>query len=157
MSTLTWIVPSGTGMSSLALVGAATVVLPERVLERVLLPLVGHNFIGGLAVGGAFVVDIRVGLSPGWSQRRTRCRRSSATSASWSAAAGDGDPRSRGTRNRAPSRSSDPRKADPGTPVRDEIHVALDLTTASRPDGLRQLAAISSVGVAERSGRARSG
>lgn len=134
MTTLAWIVLSGVAMSSLALVGAVTIALPERTLERLLLPLVGlaagsllggacfhmlpesvdvlgnslgvfvafvigfatfflleqylhwhhchrarhdehrplgtlilladglHNLIGGLAVGGAFVVDIRVGV-----------------------------------------------------------------------------------------------
>ena len=134
MSTLAWIVTAGLAMSALALVGGVTLVLPERTLDRTLLPLVGlaagsllggaffhmlpgaidalgndlalylwlvagflafflleqflhwhhchrshhdhhrplgplilladglHNFIGGLAVGGAFVVDIRVGI-----------------------------------------------------------------------------------------------
>ncbi len=132
MSTLAWIVIAGLAMSALALVGAVTLVLSERTLDRVLLPLVGlaagsllggaffhllpaavdalgndlavylwlvagflfvleqflhwhhchhahhdrhrplghlilladglHNLIGGLAVGGAFVVDIRVGI-----------------------------------------------------------------------------------------------
>jgi zinc and cadmium transporter len=134
MSTLGWIVIAGLAMSALALVGAVTLVLPVRTLDRILLPLVGlaagsllggaffhmlpeavnalgndlavylwlvsgflvffvleqflhwhhchrathdqhrplgylilladglHNFIGGLAVGGAFVVDIRVGI-----------------------------------------------------------------------------------------------
>ena len=134
MSTLTWIVVAGLAMSSLALVGAVSVLMPPATLERILLPIVGlaagsllggalfhmlpeavdaignrigvyvafvagfvvffvleqflhwhhchradhgdhrplgylilladglHNFIGGLAVGGAFVVDIRVGI-----------------------------------------------------------------------------------------------
>ena len=134
MSTLAWIVVAGLGMSSLALVGAVTVLIPRATLERLLLPIVGlaagsllggaffhmlpetvdalgnglgiyvalmagflvffvleqflhwhhchradhtvheplgylilmadglHNLIGGLAVGGAFVVDIRVGI-----------------------------------------------------------------------------------------------
>ena len=134
MSTLAWILLGGVAMSSLALVGGLTTVLPEPVLERILLPLVGlaagsllggaffhmlpaaidalgndlavyvwlvagfvtffvleqllhwhhchrarhddhrpigylllaadglHNLIGGLAVGGAFVVDVRVGI-----------------------------------------------------------------------------------------------
>jgi zinc and cadmium transporter len=134
VSTLTWIVVAGLGMSALALVGAVTVFLPSPTLARVLLPMVGlaagsllggaffhmlpesvdalgnglgvylsivagflaffvleqflhwhhchradhsghrpigylilladglHNLIGGLAVGGAFVVDIRVGV-----------------------------------------------------------------------------------------------
>jgi zinc and cadmium transporter len=134
MSTLGWIVIAGLAMGALALVGAVTLVLPVRTLDRILLPLVGlaagsllggaffhmlpeaidvlgndlpvylwlvagflvffvleqflhwhhchrathdqhrplgylilladglHNLIGGLAVGGAFVVDIRVGI-----------------------------------------------------------------------------------------------
>lgn len=134
MSTLVWILVAGTAMSAIALVGAVTLVLPDRTLERALLPLVGlaagsllggasfhmlpesidalgnelpvhvafvtgfttffvleqflhwhhchrvqheghrplgtlilladglHNLIGGLAVGGAFVVDVRVGI-----------------------------------------------------------------------------------------------
>ncbi|MCZ7526824.1 MAG: ZIP family metal transporter [Acidimicrobiia bacterium] len=134
MSTLAWIVVAGLAMSSLALVGAVTIVLPKATLQRLLLPLVGlaagsllggaffhmlpeaiealgndlavyvwlvagflvffvleqflhwhhchradhdehrplgylilladglHNLIGGLAVGGAFTVDIRVGI-----------------------------------------------------------------------------------------------
>ncbi len=134
MSTLAWIVLAGLAMSSLALVGTVSVLMPPATLDRVLLPIVGlaagsllggalfhmlpeaidaignrlgvyvalvagflvffvleqflhwhhchradhtthrplgylilladglHNFIGGLAVGGAFVVDVRVGI-----------------------------------------------------------------------------------------------
>jgi zinc and cadmium transporter len=133
VSTLGWIVVSGLAMSSLAMVGSITLVLPERTLERLVMPLVAfaagsllggalfhmlpesvevlgnrlsvyvwlmagfvtffvleqflhwhhchrmvsqhghlgylilladgvHNFIGGLAVAGAFVVDIRLGV-----------------------------------------------------------------------------------------------
>jgi zinc and cadmium transporter len=133
LSTLSWIIVSGLAMSSLALVGSITLVLPERTLERLVMPLVAfaagsllggalfhmlpqsvnvlgnrlpvyvwlvagfvtffvleqflhwhhchrvvsrhghlgylilladgaHNFIGGLAVAGAFLVDIRLGL-----------------------------------------------------------------------------------------------
>ncbi|HWC71062.1 MAG TPA: ZIP family metal transporter [Actinomycetota bacterium] len=133
MTTLAWIVLGGVAMSALALVGSVTLVLPERRLARILMPLVAfaagsllggamfhmlpesvaemgnrasvyvafiagfvtfflleqflqwhhchltvsqhgplghlilladglHNFIGGLAVGGAFVVDIRLGI-----------------------------------------------------------------------------------------------
>lgn len=135
MSTLGWIVAGGVAMSAIALVGAFALVLPERVLRRIILPLVGlsagsllggaffhmipnalarssdsvrtfawvvagfctflaleqflhwhhchrntddcrepmgylillgdglHNFLGGLAVAGAFLVDIRVGIT----------------------------------------------------------------------------------------------
>ena len=133
MSTLGWIVVSGTAMTALAMVGGVTLLLPKRTLERIVLPLVAlaagsllggalfhmlpkavatlgneqsvyvalvagfvtfflleqflhwhhchrtsgehgpigylvlladgvHNFIGGLAVGGAFLVDIRLGI-----------------------------------------------------------------------------------------------
>ncbi|WP_197515701.1 ZIP family metal transporter [Arthrobacter sp. U41] len=133
MPTLVWIVISGVLMSSLALVGSVTLLLPEKYFGRVVLPLVAlaagsllggalfhmlpeaveavgnvlavygslalgfvsflvleqflhwhhchrsksahrpvgylilmadglHNFIGGLAVGSAFVLDIRLGI-----------------------------------------------------------------------------------------------
>mgnify|MGYP001811648628 CR=1 FL=1 len=133
MPTLAWIIAAGIAMSSLALVGSLTLLLPEQKLQRVLMPLValaagsllggalfhmlpaavdhlgnelavyvwlvggfvafflleqflhwhhchrspsqhgplgylvlladaGHNFIGGLAVGGAFMIDIRLGI-----------------------------------------------------------------------------------------------
>ena len=134
MTTLAWIIIAGLAMSSLALVGAVAITLPERTLARIVLPAVGlaagsllggaffhmlpeavdalgngllvyvcvvagflvffaleqflhwhhchrspqsahrplghlilladglHNLIGGLAVGGAFVVDTRIGI-----------------------------------------------------------------------------------------------
>lgn len=134
MSTLGWIILGGVGMVSIALVGGLAALLPEPVLDRILLPIVGmaagsllggaffhmlpsavdtlgnriaiyvwvvagfvsffvleqalhwhhchfnrdehreplgylllvadglHNFIGGLAVGSAFIVDVRVGV-----------------------------------------------------------------------------------------------
>jgi len=134
MSVLGWILVSGLAMSAIALVGATTLLMSPRTLDRIVLPLVGlaagsllggalfhmlpesvaalgngldvyvalaagfvtffvleqflhwhhchrsdhsqhrplghlilladglHNFIGGLAVGGAFVIDIRVGI-----------------------------------------------------------------------------------------------
>jgi zinc and cadmium transporter len=133
VSTLAWIVVAGLAMSSVALVGSVTLVLPERTLKRLLMPLVAfaagsplggalfhmlpesvdvignrlslyvwltagfvtffvleqllqwhhchravsqhgplgclilladgaHNLIGGLAVGGAFIVDVRLGV-----------------------------------------------------------------------------------------------
>jgi zinc and cadmium transporter len=134
MSTLSWVVLAGLVMSSLALVGSVTLVLSERTLKRLVIPLVAfaagallggalfhmmpesiavlgnqqsvytafvggfvvfflleqwlrwhhchrvtgeheplgylilladgvHNLIGGLAVGGAFIVDIRLGVA----------------------------------------------------------------------------------------------
>lgn len=133
MSTLIWIVGAGVAMSTLALLGGVTVLLPERTLQRIVMPLVAlaagsllggamfhmlpssvehlgnnlvlwvwlvsgfvaffileqflhwhhchrgvsqhrplgylilvadgtHNFIGGLAVAGAFLVEIRLGI-----------------------------------------------------------------------------------------------
>ena len=133
MPTLAWIVLAGLLMTSIALVGGLTLVLPRRVFDRVVLPLVAlaagsllggalfhmlpaavavlgnglevygllalgvvgffvleqylhwhhchdpdhrhrplgylvlvadglHNLIGGLAVGGAFVIDVRLGI-----------------------------------------------------------------------------------------------
>jgi len=134
MSTLGWILASGVLMSAIALIGAVTLVLSEKQLERCLMPLVAmaagtllggalfhmipgalaagiepldafawvvvgfamflaleqflhwhhchrrdadcrhplgylilagdalHNFIGGLAVAGAFLVDVRIGI-----------------------------------------------------------------------------------------------
>lgn len=133
MPVLVWILVSGLAMSALALVGSVALLLPERVFERLVLPLVAlaagallggalfhmlpeavrvlgnglavyvwvaagvfsffvleqllhwhhchrpvgahrpmghlvlvadglHNLIGGLAVGGAFVVDVRLGV-----------------------------------------------------------------------------------------------
>jgi len=51
MSTLSWIVISGLAMSSLALVGGVTVLLPARTLDRILLPLVA--LAAGSLLGGA--------------------------------------------------------------------------------------------------------
>jgi len=133
VSTLAWIIVAGVAMSAVALVGGVTLLLPERTLKRVLMPLVAlaagsllggamfymvptaidhlgndlsvylaivvgfvaffileqflhwhhchrplseheplgyliliadglHNFIGGLAVGAAFLVDIKLGV-----------------------------------------------------------------------------------------------
>ena len=62
MQTLAWIVVAGLGMSLLALVGTITIVMPPARLGYLILLADGlHNLIGGLAVGGAFVVDTRVG------------------------------------------------------------------------------------------------
>lgn len=51
MSTLAWIVVSGTLMSALALVGSATLVLPERTFQKLVLPMV--SLAAGSLLGGA--------------------------------------------------------------------------------------------------------
>jgi zinc and cadmium transporter len=61
--TLLWIVGSGLLMSAIALVGSVTLVLSERVLRRILLPLVA--FAAGSLLGGAFFHMLPVGLSAG--------------------------------------------------------------------------------------------
>jgi zinc and cadmium transporter len=53
MDALTWIVVSGLLMSAIALVGAATLLLSERALERAVRPLVA--FAAGSLVGGALL------------------------------------------------------------------------------------------------------
>jgi len=57
---LAWIVGSGLLMSALALVGSLTLVLGERLLDRLLMPLVA--FAAGSLIGGAFLHMIPVGL-----------------------------------------------------------------------------------------------
>ena len=52
MSTLGWIVIFGLAMSALALVGGVTMLLSERTLARVLMPLVA--LAAGSLLGGAF-------------------------------------------------------------------------------------------------------
>jgi zinc and cadmium transporter len=51
LSTLGWIIVAGLAMSSVALVGSVTLVLPERMLERLVMPLVA--FAAGSLLGGA--------------------------------------------------------------------------------------------------------
>jgi zinc and cadmium transporter len=51
VSVLWWIMVSGLAMSALALVGGVAVLLPERVFERVALPLVAVA--AGALLGGA--------------------------------------------------------------------------------------------------------
>lgn len=51
MSPLAWIVLSGVLMSVIALIGSLTLLLPERILSRILLPLVA--FSAGSLIGGA--------------------------------------------------------------------------------------------------------
>jgi zinc and cadmium transporter len=51
MSTLAWIIVSGLLMNAVALVGSVTLVLPERLFERLVLPLVA--LAAGSLLGGA--------------------------------------------------------------------------------------------------------
>jgi zinc and cadmium transporter len=62
---LLWIVGSGLLMSAIALVGSVTLVLSERALRRILLPLVA--FAAGSLLGGAFFHMLPVGLASGMS------------------------------------------------------------------------------------------
>lgn len=61
MSVLSWILVSGVLMSALALVGAVALVLPERHLRRLLLPLVA--LAAGTLLGGAFFHMIPAALA----------------------------------------------------------------------------------------------
>ena len=63
--TLIWIIGSGLLMSAIALVGSITLVLSERSLQRILLPLVA--FASGSLLGGAFLHMLPVGLAAGMS------------------------------------------------------------------------------------------
>jgi zinc and cadmium transporter len=63
LTTFAWIVGSGLLMSAIALVGSVTLVLSERALRRVLLPLVA--FAAGSLLGGAFFHMIPAGLAAG--------------------------------------------------------------------------------------------
>jgi zinc and cadmium transporter len=60
MNALGWIVTSGIAMSVLALIGSVTLVLQERILERITLPLVA--FAAGSLIGGAFFHMIPAGM-----------------------------------------------------------------------------------------------
>jgi zinc and cadmium transporter len=60
-----WIVVSGLAMSAIAMVGSATLVLSERALQVILLPLVA--FAAGSLLGGAFFHMLPVGLDAGMS------------------------------------------------------------------------------------------
>ena len=66
MTPLAWIVVGGLLMSAIALVGSVTLVLSERVLKRVLLPLVA--FAAGSLIGGAFFHMIPVALAAGMTE-----------------------------------------------------------------------------------------
>ena len=52
MATLGWIILGGVGMSAIALVGGLAALLPQPVLDRILLPIVG--LAAGSLLGGAF-------------------------------------------------------------------------------------------------------
>lgn len=67
MSTFLWILLSGTLMSVIALVGAVTLVLPDRHLQRILMPLVAMA--AGTLLGGAFFHMIPAALAAGGSPR----------------------------------------------------------------------------------------
>jgi zinc and cadmium transporter len=60
---LAWIVAGGVAMSAIAMVGSVTLVLSERTLQRILLPLVA--FAAGSLLGGAFFHMLPVGLEAG--------------------------------------------------------------------------------------------
>jgi zinc and cadmium transporter len=60
---LLWIIGSGLLMSAIALVGSVTLLLSERTLKRILLPLVA--FAAGSLLGGAFFHMIPAGLAAG--------------------------------------------------------------------------------------------
>jgi zinc and cadmium transporter len=66
MDVLAWIIGGGLLMSAIALVGSITLLLSERTLQRILLPLVA--FAAGSLIGGAFFHMIPAGLSAGMRQ-----------------------------------------------------------------------------------------
>jgi zinc and cadmium transporter len=66
MDVLVWIIGGGLLMSAIALVGSVTLLLSERMLRRLLLPLVA--FAAGSLIGGAFFHMIPVGLGTGMSE-----------------------------------------------------------------------------------------
>lgn len=59
MGTLGWIISSSLLMSAIALVGSVTLILSEKVLQKILLPLVA--FAAGSLIGGAFLHMIPAG------------------------------------------------------------------------------------------------
>jgi zinc and cadmium transporter len=63
VSTFAWIVASGLAMSALALVGVVTLVLEEKTLQRLLLPLVA--FAAGSLLGGAWFHMLPAALHEG--------------------------------------------------------------------------------------------
>jgi zinc and cadmium transporter len=69
MRSFWWIVGGGVAMSAIALVGGLTLLLPERVLRGLLLPLVA--FSAGSLLGGAFFHMLPATLAAGAAPRRT--------------------------------------------------------------------------------------
>jgi zinc and cadmium transporter len=65
MSTLAWIVLSGVAMTAIALVGAVTLVLPEKHLRGIIMPLVALS--AGTMLGGALFHMIPGALAAGGS------------------------------------------------------------------------------------------
>jgi zinc and cadmium transporter len=63
---LLWIIGSGLLMSAIALVGGITLVLSDRALQRILLPLVA--FAAGSLLGGAFFHMLPASLAAGMSE-----------------------------------------------------------------------------------------
>lgn len=63
MTTFLWILGGGIVMSAIALVGSTTLLLSEATLRRILLPLVA--FAAGSLIGGAFLMDVRLGIIGG--------------------------------------------------------------------------------------------
>lgn len=63
MSDLAWIIVGGLLMAAIAMVGSITLVLPARVLERLLLPLVA--FAAGSLIGGTFFHMLPAALGTG--------------------------------------------------------------------------------------------
>lgn len=68
MSLLAWIVVGGVLMTAIALVGSVTLLLDERTLDRILLPLVA--FAAGSLIGGAFFHMIPGALESGMEPAR---------------------------------------------------------------------------------------
>jgi zinc and cadmium transporter len=61
MNTLAWIIGSGLLMSAIAMAGSITLLLDEKTLRKIILPLV--SFAAGSLIGGAFFHMIPAGLA----------------------------------------------------------------------------------------------
>jgi len=69
VGSLSWILGSGLAMAAIALVGSATIWIPDEKLDRLLLPLVG--FAAGSLFGGAMFHMVPAGLGAGVDVRAT--------------------------------------------------------------------------------------